>query len=83
MDDLKNQITLKIVYNIKMALIQKNFGKKKEEKISQSKLAEMSGISRTTISRIENGILIPDLITLVRIARALDVKLSELLEGIE
>lgn len=43
----------------------------------------MSGVSRMTISRIENGMFMPDLITLVCIARALDVELADLLDGIK
>ena len=83
MDELRQEMTMKIACNLMMAIKKRNIGKSKEEKITQSKLAEMSGVARSTISRIENGMFMPDLITLVCIARALDVELADLLDGIK
>lgn len=83
MDELRQEMTMKIACNLMRAIKKRNIGKSKEEKITQSKLAEMAGVSRSTISRIENGMFMPDLITLVCIARALDVELADLLDGIK
>lgn len=83
MDEQKKEIALKIACNLKIAITRKNFDKKKEERISQIKLAELSGISRSTISRIENAQFVPDILTLVSIARALDIEITELLKGIK
>lgn len=53
---------------------------RKEKGISQEELAEKSGVSRPTISNLENN---PDVVTttdtLQKIALALDVKVSDLL----
>ena len=53
---------------------------RKEKGISQEKLAEKSGVSRPTISNLENN---PDAVTttdtLQKIALALDVKVSDFL----
>lgn len=51
--------------------------------ISQEMLAGHSGISRVNLSRIENGKAEPGLRTLKDIARALDMKLAELLVGVD
>ena len=42
------------------------------------KLEELTGISRTTLNDIENGKVSPTLWELETIARALDMKISEL-----
>ncbi|MHB1950023.1 MAG: helix-turn-helix domain-containing protein [Acidiferrobacteraceae bacterium] len=47
---------------------------------SQEQLAEVSGMHRTYISAIERGRINPGLDALERLARALAVPLSELLE---
>lgn len=54
--------------------------KKKRESlnVSQRKLADYSGLSNATISRIESGGVFPDTNTLTKIAKALKVSPSEL-----
>jgi transcriptional regulator with XRE-family HTH domain len=52
------------------------------KKLSQSQVAERSGIHNTEISRIERGLRDPRLMTVVRLARALGIKPGALLEGI-
>jgi transcriptional regulator with XRE-family HTH domain len=47
--------------------------------ISQRKLAEKAGVTNSTISRIESGIVKPDLATLEKLANALNVDKSLLL----
>jgi len=44
--------------------------------ISQRKLANLSGISQKTISRIENGLDVPKITTLLKLANHLDMEIS-------
>ena len=46
---------------------------------TQSKLAELSGVHRVTIARIESGEISPNVRTLEKLAKALNVKVDELL----
>lgn len=67
--------------------IAQSFGRRlqqlrKERKISQEKLAELSGLHRTYISSLERGGRNPTLISLNAIANALNVEISFLIEGI-
>jgi len=50
--------------------------------MSQSELADVAGIERKTINRIECGHFSPSLETLTRLCAALDTKLSAFLKGI-
>ena len=50
--------------------------------ISHQKLADMAGVSRPTISYLENQKRTPTILTCLRICRALDVKLSDILKDI-
>jgi transcriptional regulator with XRE-family HTH domain len=54
---------------------------RREKKLSQSQVANRSGIHHTEISRIERGRRDPRLSTLLRLARALKVKPARLLDG--
>ncbi len=51
---------------------------RKKQKFSQSKLAELAGVSQASISRIEKEEQQPDLKTFAKIAQALEVELSEI-----
>lgn len=48
--------------------------------LSQEKLGELTGIDRTYISGIERGVRNPALKNLQKIAKALNVKISELVD---
>lgn len=66
----------------------KTFGRsvraaRKRQGVPQESLAEKARLSRNYISDIERGIRNPSLIAVVRIARALRMKLAELLADIE
>lgn len=50
--------------------------------LSQTQVSSRSGIHVTEVSRIERGLRDPRLSTLIRLARALEVDLAGLLEGI-
>ena len=56
---------------------------RKEKGISQEELAEISGLHRTYISSLEQGGRNPTLVTLSTLAIALDMEISELVEGVE
>jgi transcriptional regulator with XRE-family HTH domain len=51
--------------------------------LTQTHLADKSGLTQVSISQIENGRADAGISTLHRIATALDLKLSQLLEGID
>lgn len=53
---------------------------RKNKGISHEKLTELSGLSRTAISYIESRKSTPSIISLMKICKALDVKLSGLLK---
>ena len=55
---------------------------RKQKEISQDKLASFSDIDRTYIAKIENGKANPSFKVLMKIARGLKVKLSQLLQGV-
>ena len=64
-----------------MANTRKDFGKqilalRKQKNISQDQLAELAGITRNNLSRIENGKYSPGLDILLRIADALKTELK-------
>jgi len=48
--------------------------------LSQRKLAQLAGLHHPAVNAVENGRRIPTLITLQKIASALDVSLSDLIE---
>ena len=50
---------------------------RKERKLSQLKLWELSGVDFTMISKIERGVTNPSLLTLHRLALALDVPIED------
>ncbi len=69
----------------KIDTLSKEFGKKIKierikKEISQEKLAELSGLHRTTLGAIENGKCSPTLDSIARIASALNLTIPEMLE---
>lgn len=55
---------------------------RKQQGLSQEKLAEISGLHRTYISSIERGARNPTLTTLNAIAKSLNVKIEFLVSGV-
>lgn len=51
---------------------------RQREKVTLNKLSEKSGISTTHINDIENNIKGPSLFVMIRLAKALDVEITEL-----
>ncbi|MDR1219191.1 MAG: helix-turn-helix transcriptional regulator [Treponema sp.] len=56
---------------------------RKNKGISQEKLAELSGLHRTYISDLERGLRNPTLSTIVTLANALEMTVSELLKELK
>jgi transcriptional regulator with XRE-family HTH domain len=56
---------------------------RKDKKLSQYKIARISGLSTSGVSALEKGERNPSLVTCFKIARALDIKLWEILRDIE
>jgi transcriptional regulator with XRE-family HTH domain len=54
---------------------------RRRKKLSQSQLAQRTGIHYTEISRIERGLRDPRLTTIARLAHGLRVKPARLLDG--
>ena len=53
----------------------------REKKITLVQLAELTGISKTTLNEFENERRMPNLEQLERIAMALDMRMSDLYES--
>lgn len=51
---------------------------RQKKKITLNKLSEKSGISSTHINDIENNLKSPSLFIMIRLAKALDVEITEL-----
>jgi transcriptional regulator with XRE-family HTH domain len=56
--------------------------KRKESGLSQEKLAETAGLSTVFISRLERGIESPSLDSIVKIAKALKLRVRDLVADI-
>lgn len=56
---------------------------REEREVTQEVLSAQAGISRQTLSRIENGKVDPGIETLHNIAKALRLKMSDLLGGVD
>lgn len=56
---------------------------RKEKDLTLDKLAELSGVAKATLSRIENGVTAGNLNTHLKICDALRVNLGELYKGLE
>ena len=74
--------------DIKSELVAKAFGKvmrqhRREQGLSQEKLAEMSGLDRTYVSKLERGIHQPSLTALLKLAAAMRVSASEIVEAVK
>lgn len=54
-----------------------------ERKVSQEKLAELSGLDRTYISLLERGLRQPTLGTIFKISKSLEILPSEMIKQIE
>lgn len=66
--------------NLQAKFIKNLVAFRKRDKISQEKLAELSGLHQTYISDIERGVRNPSLKTIEKIANALDIEAYKLLK---
>lgn len=53
---------------------------REKKKLSMSKLAKMSGVSKGTLSNIERGVIDPKLSTVLKLCRALRIDFNELVD---
>ena len=51
---------------------------RQRKRVTLNRLSEKSGISKTHINDIENNIKGPSLLVMIRLAKALDVEITEL-----
>jgi DNA-binding XRE family transcriptional regulator len=68
------------VQNMRSELADRLLELRAKHDLSQAGLAQLAGVDRKTINRIENGHFSPALDTLVRLSSALDVTASSLLK---
>ena len=68
------------VKNVRSVLAERLFALRTDNELSQAYFAELAGVDRKTINRIENGHFSPALDTLVRLSVALGVTPSDLLK---
>ncbi len=74
------EATLKREVNDKRKILaDRLFELRTDSDLSQARLAEIAGVDRKTINRIENGHFSPALDTIVRLSVALDITPSALL----
>lgn len=69
------------VKDMRLRLAEKLYELRLNNDLSQARLAEIAGVDRKTINRIENGHFSPALDTIVRLCTALGVRPSELLKA--
>ena len=67
------------VKDMRKVLADRLFDLRSEADLSQARLAEIAGVDRKTINRIENGHFSPALDTIVRLSVALGITPSSLL----
>lgn len=67
------------VKNMRSVLAERLYDLRSANKLSQAFLADLAGVDRKTINRIENGHFSPALDTIVRLSVALGIAPSDLL----
>lgn len=76
-DDLRNDLASEDPLRyISLEIAGKLIAARNRKGISQKELSELSGTPQKTISRIENGIDVPKLPTLIKLSSALDLQLE-------
>jgi transcriptional regulator with XRE-family HTH domain len=68
------------VKNMRTVLAERLYELRSANELSQAFLAELAGVDRKTINRIENGHFSPALDTIVRLSVALGIAPSDLLK---
>ena len=68
------------VINMRTVLAERLYDLRSASELSQAYLAELAGVDRKTINRIENGHFSPALDTIVRLSVALGIAPSDLLK---
>lgn len=63
-------------------LVQRLIELRKSKKLSHEKLVKLSGVSRTAISYMEARKTTPSIVTVMKVCKAMDIKLSDLLKEV-
>ena len=58
-------------------------GLREQRHVTQAVVAERTGLRQSHISDLERGVLLPNLLTLMRIAAALDCKVSDITSALD
>lgn len=72
-----------IINDFQTALMESLKKARKGRNLSHEKLAELSGVSRQAISKIEAGQRNPTMVTVYRLLKAMDMPLSEFVKNLE
>lgn len=62
-------------------MIIKTWQARKEKKLTLKQLEELTGIGKTTLNNIENGLVSPTMQQMEKIAHALEVRITDLFES--
>ncbi len=54
-----------------------------QQELTQERLAEKAGLHPTFVSNLERGYRVPTLVTVMRVAAALEIRLGDLLDGMD
>lgn len=76
---MKDKASQEIAYK----LLDKLTELRKKQGLSHEKLAAMTGLSRPAISYIESKKRMPTILTCLKLCRALDVKLEDILKNLK
>ena len=79
--NITETILKRSVKDKRISVAEKLYELRQDNNLSQARLAEIAGVDRKTINRIENGHFSPALDTIVRLCVALGVNPSEFLKA--
>ena len=76
-NDLRAELKKKHLLNVTMMdIVGKLMAARDRKKLTQRDLSKIAGVPQKTISRIENGLDMPNLSTVLKLASALDLEIT-------